>query len=220
MPQWVERIVQADLNVGTGTLWLKAPGGGEILSTQMGLHSVARGQKAYTSTWAPGAIAAGSKASTTITAPDAEIGDFVMVSHDKILTSDLRISGHINAAGVVRVVIQNPTASSVTVASGTVSILVLTRKPSAAVAMVDGLVTYLGAPAAGAFITVIELPANYLATTTTDANGYYSVVVEEGHTAFTRATYEISPGVFAPVTDSASYTTELYVIVRGDVAIV
>lgn len=220
MPQWVERIVQDDLNVGTGTLWLKAPGGGEILSTQMGLHSVARGQKAYTSTWAPGAIAAGSKASTTITAPDAEIGDFVMVSHDKILTSDLRISGHINAAGVVRVVIQNPTASSVTVASGTVSILVLTRKPSAAVAMVDGLVTYLGAPAAGAFITVIELPANYLATTTTDANGYYSVVVEEGHTAFTRATYEISPGVFAPVTDSASYTTELYVIVRGDVAIV
>ena len=220
MPQWVERVVQEDLNVGTGEVWLRAPGGGEILSTQLGIHSVARGQKAYTSTWAPGAIAAGGKASTTVTVPDARIGDFVLVSHDKILTSNLLISGHINASGAIRIVIRNPTASSVTVASGTVSVLVLTRKPSAAVAMVVGTVTYLGAPAAGAFVTVIELPANYLATTTTDADGYYSAVVEEGHTAFSRATYEISPGVFAPVTDSASYTTELYVISQGDVAIV
>lgn len=220
MPQRFERVVTEDLGVGTGTLWLKAPGGGEILSTQVGLHSVARGQKVYTATWAPGAIAAGGKVSTTVTVPDAEIGDFVMVSHDQILTNPLVLSGHINAAGVVRVMIYNPTSSAVTVASGTVAVIVPTRKPSAAVAMVAGTVTYLGAPAAGAFITVIELPANYLATTTTDADGFYSAVVEEGHTAFTRATYEISPGVYAPVTDSASYTTELYVIAQGDVAIV
>lgn len=125
MPQWVERIVQDDLNVGTGTLWLKAPGGGEILSTQMGLHSVARGQKAYESTWAPGTITTGSKASTTVTVPDAEVGDFVLVSHDKVLTSELRITGHINAADTVRVVIHNPTSASVTVASGTLKVLVV-----------------------------------------------------------------------------------------------
>lgn len=220
MPQWVERIVQEDLNVGTGEVWLKAPGGGEILSTQLGLHTVARGTKAYTATWAPGTITAGSKASTTVTVPDAEIGDFVLVSHDKILTSDLRISGHINAAGVVRVVVQNPGTSSVTVASGTVSVLVLTRKPSAAVAIVAGTVTYLGAPSADAFVTIIELPATYLATTTTDANGYYSAVVEAGHTAFSRATVQISPGVYGPFGDSASYTTELYVVAEGNVAVV
>jgi len=128
VPQWVERLVQDDLNVGTGEVWLRAPGGGEILSTQLGLHSVARGQKAYTSTWAPGTITAAGKASTTVTVPDAEVGDFVLVSHDKVLTSALRITGHIDAADTARVVIQNPTSASVTVASGTLSVLVLSSR--------------------------------------------------------------------------------------------
>lgn len=151
MPQWVERVVQEDLNVGTGEVWLKAPGGGEILSTQIGLHSVARGQKAYTTTWAPGAIAAGGKASTTVTVPDSDIGDFVLASHDKVLTSALRITGHINADGAARVVIHNPTSASVTVASGTLSVLVLpVRTGLTAFGLVDGLVVAL----AGATVSV------------------------------------------------------------------
>lgn len=125
MPQRFERVVTEDLGIGTSTLWLKAPGGGEILSTQAGLHSFARGQRAYESTWAPGTIAAGSKISVTITVPDAEKGDFVLASHDKILTSALRISGHINALDSVRVVIHNPTSAAITVASGTLKVLVV-----------------------------------------------------------------------------------------------
>lgn len=124
MPQKFERVVQQDLSVGTGTLWLKAPGSGELLSTQLGLHSFARGQKAHESTWAPGAIAAGGKTSTTVTVSDVGVGDFVLASHSKVLTSGLRVVGHASAADTVRVVIQNPTAASVTVASGTLGVLV------------------------------------------------------------------------------------------------
>jgi hypothetical protein len=124
MAQKYQPLVQEDLNIGTGDAWITAPGGGELFSTQVGLHSVARGQRAYEATWAPGAIAAGSKTSTTLTVPDATTGDFVMASHSKVLTSELRISGHVSAADTVKVVIHNPTASSVTVASGTARVIV------------------------------------------------------------------------------------------------
>ena len=124
MAQKFERIVQEDLNVGTGAVWVTAPGGGQLRSTQVGLHSVARGQVAYDAAWTPGAIAAGSNASTTVTVPDATTGDFVMASHDKMLTNGLRISGHISADDTAKVVIHNPTAASITVAAGTVSVLV------------------------------------------------------------------------------------------------
>ena len=219
MPQWVERIVQEDLNVGTGEVWLKAPGGGEILSTQVGLHSVARGQVAHTSTWAPGAIVAGGRASTTVTIADVEVGDFVLASHDKVLTSTLRVGGHVPANGSAQVVIHNPTTAAVTVPSGTLSVVVLRRKPSAAYATVYGLVTLDGNPAPGAYVTILKLPATTLGTTTTDASGYYSVVVAAGNAAWSRAAVEVSPGVFA-LADSAGYTTVLYVVSRADVALV
>ena len=124
MSQKFERLVQEDLNVGTGLTWVTAPGRGELRSTQLGLHSVARGQRAYTAAWTPGAIATTSKASTTVSVPDAAVGDFVIASHDKMLTNDLRIRGHVSAAGTAKVVIHNPTSASVTVAAGTVSVLV------------------------------------------------------------------------------------------------
>jgi len=123
--QQFDKLVQEDLNIGTGPVWITSPGGGEVLSTQVGLHSFARGQKQYTATWAPGAIAAGSSASTTLAVPDCLTPDFVLASHDKILTNDLRILGNVSADGTVRVVIHNPTSASVTVASGTVAVLVL-----------------------------------------------------------------------------------------------
>ena len=124
MAQKFERLVQEDLNIGTGLVWVTAPGRGELRSTQVGLHSFARGQKAYTAAWTPGAIATTSKASTTLTVPNAVAGDFVMASHDKMLTNGLRISGHVSADNTAKVVIHNPTSASVTVAAGTVSVLV------------------------------------------------------------------------------------------------
>lgn len=173
MAQVYQRIVQEDLNVGTGEVWLKAPGGGEILSTQMGLHSVARGQKAYESTWAPGTITTGSKASTTVTVPDAEKGDFVLVSHDKVLTSALRMTGHINAADTVRVVIQNPTSASVTVASGTLSVLVLPVRHGLEPFTLLALATNLGAGPT-VLITALDLR--------NAAGGYDSFGVSESST--------------------------------------
>jgi len=124
MSQKYEKLVEEDLNVGTEPTWICCPGSGELRATQVGIHSVARGQRAYTSTWAPGAIAAGLSATTTISVKDAYLKDFVMVSHDKILTSALRISGHVSAADTVKVVIHNPTAASITVASGTLRVIV------------------------------------------------------------------------------------------------
>jgi hypothetical protein len=56
--------------------------------------------------------------------PDAAIGDLVLASHDKMLASDLRISGHVSEAGIAKVVIHNPTSAAVTVATGTVAVLV------------------------------------------------------------------------------------------------
>lgn len=124
MAQRYEKLVQEDLNVGTEAVWVTAPGGGQIRATQVGLHSVARGQVAYEAAWTPGVIAAGSNATTTLSVPDAATGDLVLASHDKMLTNDLRISGHVSAAGIAKVVIHNPTSASITVAAGTVAVLV------------------------------------------------------------------------------------------------
>lgn len=124
MAQKFGRLVEENLNVGTGLLWVTAPGGGKLRATQVGLHTFARGKQAYTATWAPGSIAAGDSDSVTLTVPDATTADFVLASHDKILTSDLRIVGNVSAANTAQVVIHNPTSAAVTVASGTVSVIV------------------------------------------------------------------------------------------------
>lgn len=124
MSQRYEQLVQEDLNVGTAMTFVGAPGGGELRATQVGLHSVARGQKAYEAAWTPGAILTTGKASTTVTVPDAAAGDLVLASHDGMLTSDLRITGHVSAADTVTVVMHNPTGATVTVGAGTASVLV------------------------------------------------------------------------------------------------
>jgi PKD repeat protein len=124
MTQRYEPAIQEDLNVGVNGCFVAAPTGGELRAVQFGLHTVARGQKAHEASWTPGAILTTGKASTTVSVPDAAEGDLVLASHDKILTSDLRISGHVSAAGTVKVVVHNPTASTVTVSRGTVSVIV------------------------------------------------------------------------------------------------
>jgi len=124
MKQAYQTLVQEDLNVGTGRVWVTAPSSGRLRSTQVGIHSFARGQREWTDTWNPGAIAASSYATTTITVTDAEVADFVMARHDKLLTNDLIIVGHVSADDTVKVVIYNPTTASITVASGTLGVLV------------------------------------------------------------------------------------------------
>jgi hypothetical protein len=124
-----ETIVQEDLNVGVSTgVTVSNPGGGTLSGKQICLASFGVGQASATATWAPGAIAAGDYATTTIAVTSAAVGDYVVASHDKILTSPLAISAHVSAAGVVTVVLYNLTGSSVTPASGTLKVLVLASR--------------------------------------------------------------------------------------------
>lgn len=125
-------LIEKDLNVGTGMVWIHAPAGGELCSTQVGIHTVARGQKAYTKSWAPGAVAAVSYATTTVTVPDATPGDHVMASFTTMVANDLRIVGHVSASDTVKVVLNNPTAASITPATGTLSVLVFPSLGAAA----------------------------------------------------------------------------------------
>lgn len=192
MPQWIERGVQEDLSVGTGEVWLKAPGGGDILSTQMGIHSVSRGQKAHSFTWAPGAVAAAGKTSTTVTVPTAEPGDLVLVTHDEILASPMRLSGHVSASGFVRVLLHNPTAAAVTVPSGLLAVLVLPSRPNLEPFTVLELTINLGGGP-----TVPVFAVDFIGA----SNGYDSFLVS------TNATGPFTAGISlgCPVGDTAVY---------------
>lgn len=120
-----EKVVQEDLNVGTSAaVTVTNPGGGSLTGTQIGIHSVAVGQVAWTMTWNPASIAAGSYEGKTITVPGAAVGDFVIASLSTMLTNDMMISGHVRAADSVRVILFNPTAAPINLGSGTVSVLV------------------------------------------------------------------------------------------------
>jgi len=128
-----ENIVQEDLNVGTSdTVTVTNPSGGSLDGTQVGIHSVAVGQTAFTETWNPSAIAAGSYEAQDVTVPGAAVGDFVMTSLTTILTNDMMISGHVSAADTVKVVLFNPTAGSINVGSGTLSVIVFKVRSVAA----------------------------------------------------------------------------------------
>lgn len=175
MAQKYEKVVQEDLNIGTGMVWVKAPAGGELRATQIGLHSVARGQLSYTSSWTPGAIATTSNVSTTISVPDAALGDMVLASHDKILTNALRITGHVSAAGTVKVVIHNPTASTVTVAAGTLEVIVFqvgaTVSTGTVTGTVYGNIEQAGNELDGATVTILAQGLS----TTTNSSGVYTL---------------------------------------------
>lgn len=117
-------LIQEDLNVGVDRTWVSAPSGGELRVTQIGLHTLARGQQSYTAGWTPGTLVSGGYASSTVTVPDAVPGDLVMASYAGMLTSGLRLSAHVSAADTVTVILHNPTAVSVTPPTGDITALV------------------------------------------------------------------------------------------------
>lgn len=120
-----EKVVQEDLNVGTSAdVSVTNPGGGTLTGTQIGIHSVAVGQVAFTETWNPASIAAGSYEAQDVTVPGAAVGDYVLATHSAILTDDLMISGHVSAADTVTAILFNPTSSPVNIGSGTLGVLV------------------------------------------------------------------------------------------------
>ena len=120
-----EKVVQEDLNVGTSaSVTVTNPGGGSLTGTQIGLHSFAVGQIAFSETWNPDSIAAAGYESEDVTVPGAAVGDYVMVSFNTMLTNDMMICGHVSAANTVKVILFNPTSGAINLGSGTLSVLV------------------------------------------------------------------------------------------------
>lgn len=121
---YYERLVQEDLNVGTGTTTKRNPGGGTLAATQVGIHTLAVGQAETEATWDPSSIAAGSSTSTTVTVAGAALGDYVLASFSLSLQG-LLMTAYVSAANTVTVVLGNLTGAAVDLSSGTLSVLVL-----------------------------------------------------------------------------------------------
>jgi hypothetical protein len=120
-----ELAVQEDLNIGTDDgISVTGPDGGTLTGTQVGIHSFAVGQVAWTKTWNPAAILTLSYEDTDIVVPGAAVGDFVMASLSTMLTNDMQLTGHVSAADTVKAVLFNPTTGTINLDSGTLSVLV------------------------------------------------------------------------------------------------
>ena len=120
---YYEKLVQEDCDVGTSTSVVRNPGGGTLVGTQIGRHTLAVGQAATSATWEPGTIANGAKASTTVTVSGAALGDFAQGSFSLSL-SGCQLTAEVSATNTVTVVVSNLTGASVVLASGTVRVLV------------------------------------------------------------------------------------------------
>lgn len=123
----VETLGAEDLDLGTSTATKTHASGGTYTVHEINLSTLAINGPtggAVKSTWAPGTVAAGGIVSTSVTVAGAAIGDMVMVSHDKILATKLQPTGVVSAANTVDVVIANLTGSPVTLASGSLRVMV------------------------------------------------------------------------------------------------
>jgi hypothetical protein len=128
---YYERLCQEDIDIGSSTVTKRNPGGGTLTATQVSLSTFARNQADAVAIWAPGTIANQAQASTTITVSGATAGDKVLASLTTLTTAACIISAHVSAAGTVTVVIANLSGASVTLASGTLSVLVFAFPHSA-----------------------------------------------------------------------------------------
>lgn len=120
---YYETIGQEDMNTGVGTFSSRNPGGGTLTSTQIGIHSLAVTQLKVTATWDPASVSVGASVTTTVTVTGAALGDFTLASFSLSL-SGLVLTSYVSAANTVTVVLSNPTAAAVDLASGTLAVLV------------------------------------------------------------------------------------------------
>lgn len=81
---------------------------------------------AYSGTWAPGAINNGTAATTTVSVPGANAGDQVIVGLSSLIgTANCIISGYVQVANSVRVIVYNVSGSTQTIPSGTLNVSVV-----------------------------------------------------------------------------------------------
>ena len=79
----------------------------------------------FSTTWDPPAIAAGQTLTATFVVPTAALADFVNIGFTQNL-SGLVVTGYVSSIGNVTLVLFNPTAGTINLASGTLK-LRLTR---------------------------------------------------------------------------------------------
>jgi hypothetical protein len=85
------------------------------------------GFEVVTVSWDPSSISDGDEAATTVSVPGAELGDFVMHTHD-IDVSDLASTAHVTSADTVSVVLANNTGGSVNLSSHNVRVKVVPKE--------------------------------------------------------------------------------------------
>ncbi len=125
----VETAMAEDLDLGPGTTYKTHPGGGVLYGHRINLGTFSLAgvtSAATTKTWAPGDITNLSQATTTVTVPNANTGDMVIVSFGGLfgLGSALILSAYVSAASEVTVILANMTGALVTTVSGTLYVLV------------------------------------------------------------------------------------------------
>ena len=74
--------------------------------------------------WEPGTIGDGGVAATTISVPEAIVGDMALAAHTEIAGVNVVISAHVQDTAVVRVVVLNKTGGNLTIGSGVLSVTV------------------------------------------------------------------------------------------------
>ena len=121
---YYELLTQEDLNIGVGVGTKRNPGGGSLVATQVGIHSLAVGQLAVSSSYDPPVINSLGTTTTTVTVQGATLGDFVFASFSLSL-GGLLMFAEVSAANTVTVMLFNPTTAAINVASGTIRVLVM-----------------------------------------------------------------------------------------------
>ena len=121
---YYETIKQQDIDWGTSTATKRNPGGGSLTGNQVGIHSMAVGQAATTTTWNPASIASGASESKEVTVTGAALGDFALVSFN-LDVQDITLTADVTAANTVTAVLANNSGGAVNLASGTLKVLVI-----------------------------------------------------------------------------------------------
>lgn len=120
---YYEKLCQEDIDTGNSTSTKRNPGGGQLTTTQVGLHTFAVGQKGVTTTWNPDSVAVGSFTSKDVTVTGAALGDFADASFS-LDVQDLQLDAQVTAANTVTATLYNNTAAAVDLASGTLRVIV------------------------------------------------------------------------------------------------
>ena len=120
---YYELLAQEDLNVGIGVGTKRNPGGGTLVATQIGMHSLAIGQAVVELDYDPPPINSLGRTTIAVTVQGAGLGDFVLASF-KLPLGGLIMFAEVTGDNVVTVTFFNPTTAAIDITARTIRILV------------------------------------------------------------------------------------------------